>query len=169
VLAAASWSTALAAPLGLALPVRPVKGYSLTLDLPEAGPRPRTPVIDNALHVALVPVVGDRLRIAGTAEFSGFDRRIDAQRVDNLRRLLLQVYPALARAPHQAWAGLRPMCPDGKPLIGATRLKGLFLNTGHGQIGWTTAAASGDLLASVMTARAPAIDATPFAPARFGV
>ncbi|MCW5631739.1 MAG: FAD-dependent oxidoreductase [Rubrivivax sp.] len=194
VLAAAWWSVALSAPLGLALPVRPVKGYSVTLPLPGAvpeataplyaiqptaslapqqHPHPRTPVVDHDLHVAVVPVVGDRLRVAGTAEFCGEDRRIDPARIGNLLRLLLQVYPALAghaaRAPRQEWTGLRPMCADGKPLVGATRVAGLFLNTGHGQIGWTTAAASGELLACAVTRHAPPIDPAPFAPARFGL
>lgn len=173
VLAAAWWSVALAAPLGLKLPVGPAKGYSITLPLAAGGPQPRTPIVDNDLHIAVVPVVGDRLRVAGTAEFCGEDRRIDPGRIDNLKQLLLQVYPDLAeqaaRAPVQEWTALRPMCADGKPLIGATRVPGLYLNTGHGQIGWTTGAASGELLAAAMTGRAPAIDATPFLPARFGL
>lgn len=177
VLAAAWWSVALAAPLGLALPIRPVKGYSITLPLPqqaEAGPCPRAPVIDSDLHVALVPLPdGDpgRLRVAGTAEFCGDDRRIDPARIDNLLRLVPQVYPQLAahvaRSPRQEWAGLRPMCVDGKPLVGRTRIEGLFLNTGHGQIGWTTGAASGELLAAQVLRRAPILKPSAFAPARF--
>lgn len=174
VLAAAWWSVALAAPLGLRLPVRPAKGYSLTLPLsggPE--PQPRTPIVDNDLHVAVVPVAGERLRIAGTAEFCGESRSIDAARVGNLMQMLLQVYPALAahaaQAPRQEWTGLRPMCADGKPLIGGTRVEGLFLNTGHGQLGWTTAAASAEMLAAAVTSRAAPLDPTPFLPARFGL
>ena len=173
VLAAAWWSVALAAPLGLALPIRPVKGYSITLPLPEGLPRPRMPLIDSDLHIAVVPVVGHRLRVAGTAEFCGEDRRVDPARIANLLALLCQVYPPLAdhvaRSPRQEWTGLRPMCADGKPLIGATRMPGLYLNTGHGQLGWTTGAASGELLASLVTGHSPALDATPFAPARFGL
>jgi D-amino-acid dehydrogenase len=176
VLAAAWWSVALAAPLGLALPVRPAKGYSLTLPLPadaSGGMSPRTPVIDNDLHVAVVPVAGARLRVAGTAEFAGESRAIEPARIDNLRRQLLRVYPTLAThvasAPRQEWTGLRPMCADGKPLIGRTRVPGLFLNTGHGQLGWTTAAGSGELLAAAVTGAAPAVDPAPFAPARFGL
>ncbi|MBI5717662.1 MAG: FAD-dependent oxidoreductase [Burkholderiales bacterium] len=182
VLAAAWWSVALASRLGLKLPVRPVKGYSLTLPQPDdandgtdaaAGPPPRTPIVDHDLHIAVVPVVGDRLRVAGTAEFCGEDRRLDPARIGNLMQLLLQLYPALAghakRAPRQEWTGLRPMCADGKPLIGATRVPGLYLNTGHGQLGWTTAAASGELLAAAVTRRAPPIDAAPFLPSRFGL
>ncbi len=180
VLAAAWWSVALAAPLGLRLPVRPAKGYSITLPMPEpadapgaTAPRPGLPIIDNDLHVAVVPVVGSRLRIAGTAEFSGESRSIDVARIGNLTQMLLQVYPSLsahaAQAPRQEWTGLRPMCADGKPLIGATRVPGLYLNTGHGQLGWTTGAASGELLAAAVMQRAPAIDATPFLPPRFGL
>lgn len=173
VLAAAWWSVALAAPLGLKLPVRPAKGYSITLPLPAEGPRPLTPVLDNDLHIAVVPVVGDRLRVAGTAEFCGEDRRIDPARIGNLQQALARIYPALAadaeRAPRQEWTGLRPMCADGKPLIGTTRVPGLYLNTGHGQIGWTTGAASGELLAAAVTRRPPALDAGPFLPARFGL
>jgi len=195
VLAAAAWSVALAAPLGLRLPVRPVKGYSVTLPMPEpmsgteptgtspfaadmtrlphAARGPATPLGDHGLHIAVVPVVGGRLRVAGTAEFCGEDRRIDPARIDNLLRALVQIFPALAehvaRAPRQEWTALRPMCADGKPLIGRTRLRGLFLNTGHGQIGWTTAVASGELLAAAVTGGAAPIDATPFLPARFGL
>lgn len=173
VLAAAWWSVALAAPLGLKLPVRPAKGYSITLPLPDGPASPRTPLVDSDLHLALVPVVGGRLRVAGTAEFCGEDRRIDPARIGNLLRQVQQVYPQLAEhmahAPRQEWTGLRPMCADGKPLIGPTRLRGLYLNTGHGQIGWTTAAASGELLACAMTRRTADIDATPFLPARFGL
>jgi len=194
VLAAAAWSVALAAPLGLRLPVRPVKGYSVTLPVPaddsagavDASPfaadmtrlpraplAPTTPLGDHDLHIAVVPVVGGRLRVAGTAEFCGEDRRIDPARVGNLLRPLVQIFPALAEhvahAPRQEWTGLRPMCADGKPLIGRTRLRGLFLNTGHGQIGWTTAVASGELLAAAVTGREAPIDATPFLPARFGL
>lgn len=177
VLAAAWWSVALAAPLGLSLPVRPAKGYSVTLPLPgmadSAAGNPRTPIVDHDQHVAVVPVVGERLRIAGTAEFCGESRTIDAARIGNLMQMLLQVYPALApharRAPRQEWTGLRPMCADGKPLIGRTRLEGLYLNTGHGQLGWTTAAASAEMLAAAVTGEAGPLDPTPFSPARFGL
>ncbi len=182
VLAAASHSVALAAPLGLAVPVRPVKGYSITLPLNQtpAAAVPHTPVIDSALHIALTPLHshdGARLRVAGTAEFCGFDNHIDPARVANLIAPLKQVYPALgalADSPKRIdWTGLRPMCADGKALIGATRVKGLFFNTGHGQIGWTTAAASGELLAQAVTgqssADSPGLDGAAFLPVRFGL
>lgn len=134
---------------------------------------PARPVIDAALHIAVVPVVGGRLRVAGTAEFCGFDATVDATRVANLLRQLARLFPRVAEAsaawPRRDWAGLRPLCADGSPLIGPTRVPGLWLNTGHGQLGWTTAAASAELFADVMAGRAPAVSAAPFAPARFGL
>lgn len=173
VMAAAVWSQTLTAACGLRLPVRPAKGYSVTLPMPPPPARLGMPVIDNTLHVAFVPLAGERLRLAGTAEFCGMDRRVDPARVDNLLQHLREVFPQMSPqlqgvAP-QVWTGLRPLCADGKPLIGATKVPGLFLNTGHGQLGWTTAVASGQLLASCLTGQAPAIDPTPFAPSRFGL
>jgi D-amino-acid dehydrogenase len=171
VLSAASHSNALAAPLGLDLPVRPVKGYSVTL--PQRPQGPRMAGIDPALHVAVVPVGEDRVRVAGTAEFCGFDLQVRPQRLENLMALLRQVYPDYARtlSPQDIlpWTGLRPMCADGKCLIGPTRVPGLFLHTGHGQLGWTLTAGSGHVLADLVLGRAPQIDAAPFSPARFGL
>ncbi len=173
VLAAASLSPALARPLGLRLPVRPAKGYSLTLRPPPGTALPRVALVDAALHVAVVPVGEDRLRIAGTAEFTGHDLSLNPARIANLRWLLGRIYPEVLRATPEAatmpWAGLRPMVPDGVPLIGPTRVPGLYLNTGHGHLGWTQAAGSGALLADLMTGRDPAIEPVRYAPARFGL
>jgi D-amino-acid dehydrogenase len=171
VLCAASYSAALARPLGLALPVRPVKGYSLTL--PRASGAPRVAVTDPALHVGVVPVGDDRVRVAGTAEFCGFDLAIAPRRVANLMRLLERLYPdyasALAPGAAEPWVGLRPMCADGVSLVGATKVEGLWLHTGHGQLGWTVCPGSGRVLADLMLGRAPEIDPAPYAPARFAL
>jgi D-amino-acid dehydrogenase len=173
VLAAASLSPALARPLGLRIPVRPAKGYSLTLQPPPGTALPRIALVDATLHVAVVPVGEDRLRIAGTAEFTGHDLSLNPARIANLKRLLGRIYPEVLRATPEAsttpWAGLRPMVPDGVPLIGPTRVPGLHLNTGHGHLGWTQAAGSGALLADLMTGREPPIEPTRYAPARFGL
>lgn len=174
VMAAASHSAPLLRSLGLDLPVRPAKGYSLTFSArdPQTVALPRLPVIDAELHAAIVPVGDDRLRIAGTAEFCGFDTRVVARRVDNLARAAQGLYPMLGEAgafTRTPWAGLRPMGPDGVPLVGPTRLDGLWLNTGHGHLGWTQATGSGELLADLLLGRAPGIDAAPYAPGRFGV
>jgi D-amino-acid dehydrogenase len=171
VLAAAAASAALARSAGLKLPVRPVKGYSLTL--PQRPNGPRLAAADPALHTAVVPVGDDRVRVAGTAEFCGFDLRIQPARVANLRALLQRLYPAYAATLRddevQPWAGLRPMCADGVCLVGATRVRGLYLHTGHGHLGWTQAPGSGRLLADIMFGRKPEIDVAPYAPARFGL
>lgn len=170
VLACASDSPLLARGVGVRLPVRPVKGYSMTLPR-NTSAAPRMPVTDAFLHLAVVPVGEDRVRVAGTAEFAGYDRRVTPARVRNLWRLLGQLYPAYVQAlgdvERNAWAGLRPMCPDGVPLIGPTRLPGLLVNTGHGHVGWTLAAGSARLLADLALGRPPPLAAADYAPGRF--
>jgi D-amino-acid dehydrogenase len=169
VLAAGSWSWPLGRLLGVKVPVRPAKGYSLTVPIPKGAPRPRHAVVDEDLHAAVVPL-GDRaLRVAGTAEFAGFDPALTAGRVDNLIALLRRVYPRIevARGRARPWCGFRPMTPDGLPLIGPTRIDNLYLDTGHGPLGWTLACASGKLLADLLLGREPDVDPSPFAPDRF--
>jgi D-amino-acid dehydrogenase len=175
VMAAGPHSPRLLATAGLDAPIRPVKGYSLTLEpaSPSTPARPRMPVIDQSLHIVLVPVGDTALRVAGTAEFCGYDLELSPARIDNLRLQMASVYPRLfedTRAwTQRPWAGLRPMCANGVPLIGATRIEGLYLNTGHGHLGWTQAAGSGRLLADAITGRKPDIDARPYSPGRFGL
>ncbi|MCE2918151.1 MAG: FAD-dependent oxidoreductase [Rubrivivax sp.] len=177
VLAAGPHSVALAAAVGLRLPIRPAKGYSLTYTLDSDAPGPSHPVIDRALHVALTPL-GEggtrRLRVAGTAEFCGHDLRIAQGRVNHLAGLATRLYPEVLRRPAveapRVWAGLRPVCADGRPLIGATRIGGLWLNTGHGHLGWTVGPGSGRLLALQMKQQLPSeVNAEAFSPARFGL
>ena len=162
VLAAGCWSPRLLAPLGLALRVRPVKGYSITLPIGAWSGAPRMPVIDDALHTAATPL-GERLRVAGTAEIAGYDTALTPARIENLFGLLLGLFPSYAphldRAAASPWAGLRPVSADGVPLIGRSRYVNLFLNTGHGHLGWTLAAGSARLLADLLLGRPPEIDA----------
>jgi len=170
VLATGHTSWRLLQPLGLHLPVRPVKGYSLTLDMSGLNQRPGLPVVDEARHAIATPM-GDRLRIAGTAEFAGLDPVLREERIENLRRMLRDLYPDLApqllAGDQQAWTGFRPMSADGRPFIGETRAKGLWLITGHGHLGWTQAMGSGDLLAALMSEETPPVAAEPFSAARF--
>jgi D-amino-acid dehydrogenase len=165
VLAAGPWSAPLLAPLGARLPVRPVKGYSITVPIGAWEGAPRMPVVDDALHAAATPL-GDRLRVAGTAELAGDDLSLPPARIENLHALLLELFPSYAphldRARAEPWAGLRPVCADGVPLIGRYRWSNLFLNTGHGHLGWTLAAGSARLLADLVLGLAPAIDAAPY-------
>jgi D-amino-acid dehydrogenase len=155
---------------GLSLPIQPVKGYSLTVSVDRPADLCTVAIVDDRMHAAVTPL-GNRLRVAGTAEFAGFDTRLRADRVENLFRLLSAVYPRIAdhvdRTKAEAWTGLRPTSCDGKPFIGPTHIKGLFVNAGHGHLGWTMAMGSARLLADLMTGRTPAIDPHPYRAMRF--
>lgn len=172
VLAAGSYSRPLGRMLGMRLPVVPAKGYSITVPVSEAdraGCLPSRPVVDDALHAAVVPLGGDRLRVAGTAEFSGFDLTVRPERIDNLKHLLGRVLPQVtlpAKDP-ASWAGLRPMTPDGRPVLGGSRVPNLFVNTGHGALGWTLAAGSGKVVADLVMGEGSAHDVAPFLMSRF--
>lgn len=170
VVAAGSWTRGLLSPLGVSPPVRPAKGYSVTLPQPSDEPRLQLPVLDDDFHAAVTPL-GDVLRIAGTAEFAGHDLRIDPARIANLMTLFHQVLPEarVDLAAAKPWCGLRPMSSDGVPIIGATPIANLWLNTGHGHLGWTMAAGSGRLLAQLLNREKTDIDATPYALARHRV
>ena len=127
-------------------------------------------VSDAHLHAVVVPVGDDRVRVAGTAELTGYDLSIHPQRIENLKELLRRIFPAFAAQLQEGdftpWAGLRPMSADGVPILGATRLSNLYLNTGHGHLGWTLAAGSGRLVADVIARRAPALNMRDFELAR---
>ena len=168
VLAAGADAARLVKPLRLALPIRPAKGYSLTLPAGDAL-RPIHPLVDPVLHIAVTPLPG-RVRILGMAEFAGFDRRIDKRRGALLRRFFTQLMPEAAAqldwTGGDLWAGLRPMSADGRPFIGASPIDGLWLNCGHGHLGWTMAVGSAKLLADAMMGQKPEIDAAPFSAAR---
>ncbi|MFI4891334.1 MAG: D-amino acid dehydrogenase [Steroidobacterales bacterium] len=172
VLAGGSDSVALARSAGLDLPVRPVKGYSITMPRGRAADAaPAIGIEDTELHAVVVPVGEDRIRVAGTAELAGYDVSINARRIDNLRRLLARLFPRFAERLQpgdlQAWAGLRPMCADGVPLLGETGIGNLYLNTGHGHLGWTLAAGSGRCVADLIAGRRPDVDSKDYALARF--
>ena len=166
VLAAGSDSGPLAALAGLRLPLQPVKGYSYTVPDPQASLA--TPIVDDALHAVIVPMAG-QLRIAGTAEFTGFDRSLPPRRIANLFSLLATILPqgAFDHGQGMPWCGLRAMTSDGVPLIGETPIANLLLNTGHGHLGWTLAAGSADLLGHILQGAPAPIDPCPYALARF--
>ena len=171
ILAAASFSTSLAAPLGLELPVYPVKGYSVTL--PVLGlERPLSlPLVDFEQKIVVTPL-GERLRVAGTAEFAGFDNRANPRRSTNILDQAIRLLPQLAGRVKteevQHWNGLRPMTTDGPPVVSATRFPNFFINTGHGPLGWTLAAGSSRALADLIAGREPEIPLEAYAAARFG-
>lgn len=170
VLALANDSPKLARGLGIRLPIYPVKGYSLTAGLDGWNDAPRVPVVDESLKVGVVPL-GDRLRMAGSAEFTGEDRALNERRAGYIWDGATRVYPAIAhhveRNAARAWTGLRPMTPDGPPILGATRYANLFLNTGHGHLGWTMACGSARVVADLVSGTAPEIDLDGLTAARF--
>jgi D-amino-acid dehydrogenase len=167
VVSAGVGARALLAPLGINLPVQPAKGYSLTLSTASLeGTVLAHPLVDPRLHIAVTPLP-DRLRILGMAEFIGHDRAIEPRRLRLLQQFFERLLPDMAAqldwSAGEAWAGLRPMSSDGRPFIGATPIEGLWLNCGHGHLGWTMAVGSARLLADLMTGATPEIAPAPFA------
>ncbi|HET9351596.1 MAG TPA: FAD-dependent oxidoreductase, partial [Burkholderiales bacterium] len=159
-----SYSPLLLKPLGIRIPVYPMKGYSITLPLgpAELGSAPTVSLTDEA-HKIVISRLGSRLRAAGTAELAGYDTSVDPRRCAAIARRVRSLFPALgAVTTVENWAGLRPATPNNVPVIGRTRLKNLFLNTGHGTLGWTLACGSGSALAELISGRPPQI-AFPFA------
>jgi D-amino-acid dehydrogenase len=167
VVALGSWSPRLLRPLGISLPVYPVKGYSITVPILDAEAAPVSTVMDESYKVAITRL-GDRIRVGGTAEISGYSNRLDAARRATLDHSLTDMFPRggdLAKA--NFWCGLRPMTPDGPPVIGATRYGNLHLNTGHGTLGWTMACGSARALADLLSGRKPDIDTAELALSRY--
>ncbi|MCZ2407558.1 MAG: FAD-dependent oxidoreductase, partial [Burkholderiales bacterium] len=152
VLAMGSYSRPLLLSTGLDIPVYPVKGYSLTIPIQNAALAPVSTVLDETYKIALTRF-DDRIRVGGMAELSGFDHTLRPQRRATLEMVTQQLFPG-GDLPHaEFWTGLRPMTPDSTPIVGRTPIKNLFLNTGHGTLGWTMACGSGRLLADLVMGR----------------
>ena len=172
VLAAGCYSPGLVGNMRCSIPVAPAKGYSLTL---RSGGRdaspvlPRHAIVDDSLHAVVSPLGPDKLRIAGTAEFAGFDTQVRSERIENLLNLFKRIFPEIPidQSRIQSWAGLRPMTPDGRPILGPTPYENFFLNTGHGALGWTMACASGKTVAEIVVGEPPDYDVSPFVLDRF--
>jgi D-amino-acid dehydrogenase len=158
VLAMGSFSPLLAAPLGLRLPIYPAKGYSVTMPVKDATLAHQVSLTDDEYKLVFSRL-GDRLRVAGTAELNGYDRQLNPVRCQAILRRTEQLFPGAGDASQaQFWTGLRPATPSNLPLIGRTRVPGLFLNTGHGTLGWTHACGSGKALAQIVAGQTPELD-----------
>jgi D-amino-acid dehydrogenase len=158
VAALGSWSPRLLKPIGISIPVYPIKGYSITVPIIDADGAPVSTVMDESYKVAITRL-GDRIRVGGTAEISGYSASLDAARRATLDHSLTELFPRGGDLSDvKFWSGLRPMTPDGPPVIGATRYPNLHLNTGHGTLGWTMAAGSGKALADIVSGRKPEVD-----------
>lgn len=162
-----SYSPLLLAPLGLRLPVYPVKGYSITAPIVDADHAPVSTLLDESYKVAITRL-GDRIRVGGMAELSGYTNDLPQARRDTLDHSVGTLFPGagdLSRA--SFWSGLRPMTPDSTPVVGATKIDNLFLNTGHGTLGWTMACGSGHVIADIISGREPAIETADLALSRY--
>ena len=158
VVALGSHSPLQLAPIGIRIPVYPVKGYSITVPIVDPAGAPESTVMDET-HKVAVTRLGDRIRVGGTAELAGYTLRLHEARRDTLSHVVGDLFPGggdVARA--EFWCGLRPMTPDGTPVVGPTPIKNLFLATGHGTLGWTMAAGTARVIADVVSGRAAGID-----------
>jgi D-amino-acid dehydrogenase len=160
VVALGSFSPAILKAVRIDAPIYPVKGVSVTFARAGWSEAPRMPILDDRLLFGLLPL-GDRVRVAGSAEITGFDPKAEVARCDAIVANAGKTFPSLKAAFRKDeatyWAGLRPVTPAGTPLIGRTRIKGLWINSGHGHLGWTMACGSGRVLADLMEGRDPGI------------
>ena len=158
VVALGSHSPKWLAPVGVRIPVYPVKGFSITVPIRDAAAAPESTIMDET-HKVAVTRLGDRIRVGGMAQLSGYDLALVPRRRKTLEFVLTDLFPEggdLERGTF--WTGLRPMTPDGTPLIGPTRLANLHLATGHGTLGWTMAAGTGKAMADALLGRKPEIE-----------
>jgi D-amino-acid dehydrogenase len=157
VVALGSFSPILLKSLGVKIPVYPVKGYSITLPIIQSDAAPRSTVMDETYKVAITRL-GDRIRVGGTAEIGDYKIRLNEKRREVLDRSLKELFPNCGDFSKATfWSGLRPMTPDGPPIIGPTPFNNLFLNTGHGTLGWTMACGSARVIADQVTGHRPEI------------
>jgi D-amino-acid dehydrogenase len=158
VLALGSYSPQLLRPLGIRIPVYPVKGYSITVPITDAAHAPESTVMDET-HKVAVTRLGERIRVGGTAELAGYDNALREPRRATLEHVVTDLFPKggdVSRATF--WCGLRPMTPDGTPIVGRTPIGNLLLATGHGTLGWTMACGTGRVIADLVSGRTPEID-----------
>lgn len=167
VVATGSYSERFMRKLHQGVPVYPIKGYSLTVPISQAQAAPVSTVIDEGRKVAITRL-GDRIRIGGMMEMSGFDVALYESCRPPLERALNELFPGAGDLREaRFWCGLRPMTPDGPPIVGRGKHSNLFVNTGHGMFGWTMACGSGKIVADIVSGREPEIDASGLAPQRF--
>lgn len=158
VVALGSYSPLLTRPIGLQLPIYPAKGYSASVDIVDPSRAPTVSLIDERAKIVFSRL-GGRLRIAGTAELSGYSTELNEVRCRALIERAREIFPgAAAYGKATFWAGLRPSTPSNVPIVGASRVPRLYLNTGHGTLGWTMACGSGRALADILSGRKPKVD-----------
>ena len=163
-----SYSPILLEPLGFNLPVYPVKGYSITVPITNAACAPESTVMDET-HKVAVTRLGDRIRVGGTAELAGYSLELFEERRNTLNHVVTDLFPQGGDTSKATfWTGLRPMTPDGTPVLGGTPYPNLHLSTGHGTLGWTMAAGTGRVMADLLSKRTPEISMEGLTLARYG-
>ncbi|WRH63252.1 MAG: D-amino acid dehydrogenase [Fuscovulum sp.] len=167
VVALGSYSPFLVSRFGIKLPVYPVKGYSITVPIVNADRAPVSTVMDETHKIAITRL-GDRIRVGGMAEIAGFDLSLNPKRRATLEHSVEDLFGGAGDQSRATfWTGLRPMTPDGTPIVGRSTIPNLFLNTGHGTLGWTMAAGSGRVLADIVSGRATEIESADLGYARY--
>jgi D-amino-acid dehydrogenase len=168
VVALGSYAPRLLWPLGIRLPVYPVKGYSLTVDITEPAGAPESSVVDETYKVAITRL-GDRVRVGGMAELAGYDLELRQAPRRTLEHVVGDLFPSAGDVSNASfWCGLRPTTPDGPPVLGPTRYRNLWLNTGHGTLGWTMACGSGQVVADMISGQTSAIGLAGLTIERYG-
>ncbi|PZX17694.1 D-amino-acid dehydrogenase [Palleronia aestuarii] len=168
VCALGSYGARLLKKIGVRVPVYPIKGYSVTLPVTEDAFAPQSTIMDETHKVAITRL-GDRIRVAGTAEIAGYSNRLGPHATDTVRHVIGDLFPKggdLSKA--EGWTGLRPMTPDGTPVLGPSSYPNLYLNTGHGTLGWTMAAGSARVVADCVLGRDPEIELDGLTAERYG-
>jgi len=154
--------------IGIRLPIYPIKGYSITLPITDPDFAPQSTIMDETFKVG-VTRLGDRIRVAGQAEIIGYNQKLVRHSTDAVRHVVTDMFPKggdVSKA--EGWTGLRPMTPDGTPVLGPTRYDNLFLNTGHGTLGWTMSCGSARVVADMVMEKTPEIDMDGLTAARYG-
>ena len=167
VTALGSFTPQLVKPIGIHIPVYPVKGYSITVPITDARFAPESTIMDES-HKVAVTRLGDRIRVGGTAELAGFDMTLRESRRETLNHVVTDLFPKggdVSKATF--WCGLRPMTPDGTPIVGPTPYANMLLATGHGTLGWTMAAGTARILDDLISGRKPDISLEGLSMARY--
>ena len=167
VLALGSYSAPLLQQVGMRIPVYPVKGYSITVPITDVQYAPESTIMDET-HKVAVTRLGDRIRVGGTAELAGYSLNLREPRRATLNHVVSDLFPKAGDVSKATfWCGLRPMTPDGTPIVGTCPIQNLLLATGHGTLGWTMAAGTGRVIADLISGRQPAIDISGLNMARY--
>ncbi|WP_342662544.1 D-amino acid dehydrogenase [Hahella ganghwensis] len=163
-----SYSSLLLKTIGINAPIYPVKGYSITIPLVDEDKAPQSTVMDETFKIAITRL-NDRIRVGGTAEICGYNLKMPADRQRNVNHSVSDLFPGAGDLSQASfWTGLRPMTPDGTPILGGSKFRNLFINSGHGTLGWTMSTGSAKYIADVISGHKPEISSEGLGIDRYG-